>query len=260
MEVAVRRPLNPAAVCLAAFSLAAMWLTGAAGTALAVQEDNLPVRGVIRPLNETTLSTDLVAPITRMPFREGQRFKAGDVLIEYNCERHKAERASALAEYRVQMINLENNQTLFKHRAAGQFELDTSKANTDKAKANVSVLDARIQQCTIKAPFDGLVAEQFVNPHEMPSAGAPVLKLVDDSRYEIELILPSRWLRWLKPGAQFQFSVEETGKTYPARIERLNATVDAVSQTIQVRGMFIDRPDDVRAGMSGSALFSSPQG
>ena len=94
----------------------------------------------------------------------------------------------------------------------------------------------------------------------MPSAGNPILRIIDDTTLEIDLIVPSDWLSWLDKGARFTFTVDETGKQYEADVIRLNAAVDPVSQTIKIRANFVGEPAGVLAGMSGFAKFTPPEG
>ena len=81
---------------------------------------------------------------------------------------------------------------------------------------------------------------------------------VDDSTLEVDLIVPSTWLRWVNKGTRFEFDVDELGRSYTAQVDRLGAKVDAVSQTIKITGSFVDRPGNVLTGMSGTAKFTPP--
>ncbi len=232
-----------------------------AGLPVAVADDrNLPVRGVVRPVYQSTIATDLFARIASLDVREGSAFRAGEVLVEFDCAGYHAERKAAVADHLAQKLDYESKLVLEKHSAIGRHEIDVALALTQKAEAEIERLDARIAQCVIKAPYDGRVAELFVNRHEMPAAGNPIIRIIDDSELEIDLIIPSDWLQWLKVGAGFAISIDETGKSYDGHVIRLGAAVDPVSQTIEVRARFVDKPQDVLAGMSGSAKFNPPEG
>ncbi|MFT7576275.1 MAG: membrane fusion protein (multidrug efflux system) [Alphaproteobacteria bacterium] len=79
--------------------------------------------------------------------------------------------------------------------------------------------------------------------------------MVSETKFEIELIVPSHWLRTIGIGAAFKFTVDELGATYTGKLIRLGAAVDPVSQTIKIIGTFDTKPSKVLSGMSGSALF-----
>lgn len=40
------------------------------------------------------------------------------------------------------------------------------------------------------------------------------------------MVVPSRWLAWLRPGHAFQAAIDETAKIYPARLARIGARID----------------------------------
>ena len=60
----------------------------------AVNGEAMPVRGVIRAIDQAALSTDLQARVMQIGFREGESFKKGDLLISFDCERYRAEAQS----------------------------------------------------------------------------------------------------------------------------------------------------------------------
>lgn len=223
--------------------------------------DSTPaVRGVIRSIDQAELSTDLTARVAKIGFREGQAFKTGDILIAFECDRYRAEAQSADAVYREMKVTLDGNVQLDKHGAIGKADVEISKARVSKADAEARSLKVRLAQCEIKAPFDGKVASLSVNPFEQPQPGKPFMSIVGAGRLEVELIAPSNWLAWLKPELSFAFRVDETQKTYRAKILRLGASVDAVSQMIKAVAVFDEPVTDILPGMSGDATFALPNG
>jgi multidrug efflux pump subunit AcrA (membrane-fusion protein) len=98
-----------------------------------------------------------------------------------------------------------------------------------------------------------------VNEHENVFPNDQLISLLDDSVLEIELILPSKALAWLKVGSRFEYTVDETGLQYPAVVQDIGANVDPASQTVKVKGVFRSKPENVLAGMSGTAAFAELQ-
>lgn len=232
------------------------WIAMVGPTASSTPEKAaLPVRGLVRPLNQASITTDLPARVAVIGFREGETFRKGDLLIAFDCERQNAELASVRAVHREARLSFDSASYLEQKGAGGRFDVEVARSRADKAAAEVAVLDARIKQCSIVAPYDGRVTELGVQPHEMPTPGRPLIGLVDETTYEIEMIVPSHWLRTLEVGVRFKFSVDELDKTYSGHLIRIGAAVDPVSQTVKVIGMFATKPEKVLPGMSGSALF-----
>jgi membrane fusion protein, multidrug efflux system len=220
----------------------------------------LCARGIIRPVHQASIATELVAVVSKIAFEEGDRFKAGDLLIAFDCRKHRAEHASLLAQHREMKSALESNQYLERHKAIGKHDLEISQARVDKAAAEAEALRVRLDLCEIRAPFNGRIAELTINQFEIPSTGRPFLTIIEDGKLRIELILPSSWLRWLRDGAEFDFEVDETKSTLPGRVVRIGAAVEGVSQTIKVIGEFGTAAPGILTGMSGTARFSRTDG
>lgn len=232
-------------------------VVGFAGVAQATSagQKNSMIRGIVRPLNQASIATELTARVANIAFKEGAAFRKGDQLLAFDCERQQAELASAEAQHREAKLALDGNLYLDKRGAVGRQDVEISKARVDKAAAEAQALRARLKQCAVIAPFDGRVTELSVHEHEMPAAGKPFISIIDETTFEIELILPSAWLKWIAAGTLFQFTIDETGRHYAARIIRIAAAVEPVSQTIKVISVFENKDDHILSGMSGTAQF-----
>ena len=226
----------------------------------AVRVSKLPIRGVVRPLRQATISTEIVAKVETIGFREGERFTKGQLLIAFDCRRHMAELAAAEAQHQEMKVALETNTFLEKRNAGSRQDLEIAKARAAKTAAEADGLRVRLDQCVIKAPFDGRVAELTINEHEMPVSGKPLIAILADGALEIDLILPSDWLGWLKDRMEFTFVIDETGRAYQGEVARIGAAVDTISQTIKITGRFKNVDATVLPGMSGAATFSSTGG
>lgn len=151
------------------------------------------------------------------------------------------------------------NQKLAELNSVGKVELDISKADVLKAQAEVSANRALIGKCQITAPFSGRIAEQKAREQQYVQPGQALLEILDDSQLELEFIVPSRWLAWVRNGAAFQVNIDETGKTYPAKVQRIGARVDPISQSVKLTAVIDGRFSELVAGMSGKVLMAPPQ-
>lgn len=215
----------------------------------------LPIRGIVRPISQAAIAIDSPMRVSKIYFREAQSFKKGDKLVAFDCERLTAEHAAAVAVYREMQFGLDRQTYIDKRGAVGKLDVQISQARTDKARAEAAALAARLKQCSIVAPFDGRITELKVNEHEIPASGQPFISIVDETKFEIDLIVPSVWLRSIAAGTPFRFTVDETGRSHDAKVLRIGAAVDPVSQTVKLIAEFVALDGRVLSGMSGSAVF-----
>lgn len=220
---------------------------------------NQEIRGLLRPMREATLSSDILGKIVDLPFEEGMAFRKGDVLVRFDCARYKAELAAARAEHAARKKTYDNNKELATYNAVATLQVGVSRDELAKAQAGVEAASALVGGCTIQAPWNGRVVENLAHRYETVQPGKELLRILDDSELEVTVIVPSKWLRWLKAGTPFRFSVDETGKSYQARVKWIGSRVDPVSQTVRLTGRLDNVHRELLAGMSGAAHFDEPK-
>lgn len=218
---------------------------------------NGALRGIVKARTQAVLYSQIQGRIGQIPVKEGQRFEKGAAMVEIDCEKYRAELAGALAEHEAKDKTFRNNKELTALNAVSTLDLEISEAEVKKAAASIRLAELNVRSCHIAAPFSGRVVAVMVNEYENVFPNDKLLSLLDDSSLEIELVLPSSTLGWLKRKSPFTFTIDETRREYKARVKEIGANVDPASQTIKVIGAFGSLPADVLAGMSGTAHFPS---
>lgn len=250
----VKWVLGPVLLALAVPAPTVGWAKGERSTYTARLEHGV-MRGVVKAARQAVLYAQVQGRVSEVPFKEGQRFKKGSTLVQLDCDKYEAELAAAAAEQEAKVKTVENNKELAKLNAVSPLEFGISEAEAKKAQAAVQIAEINVRSCHIAAPFSGRIVGVMVNEHENVFPNDKLLSVLDDTSLEIELVLPSTSLSWLKRQARFTFTVDETRRGYPARVKEIGANVDAASQTVKVTGVFDALPASVLSGMSGSAQF-----
>lgn len=251
---------------LSACSAAVLLLLSGVGPGLAAEGggDALPlvareIRAQVTARVATTLSSPMAGRIRDLSVEDGDRFKQGEVLVRFDCAVQEGQHARAVAVLEKNRQLQEVNERLRKLGSVSVKEMNVSHADVATAAAEVSITRAMVDRCTVTAPFAGRVAGVSVKRYQFIGEGQPMLDILDDKQLELEAIIPSRWLAWLGVGTGFQMEVDETGKTYQAKVSRLSGRVDPVSQSVKIYASITGTPGDLLPGMSGRALISPPQ-
>jgi len=213
------------------------------------------IRAQLSPRDSTTLSSQLAGKLAAVHVREGERFKQGQRLAEFDCALHRAQLDKAKAIEAEAHKTYEVNQRLDTLKSVSTLEVEVAAARLAAARADRNVAQILIDRCVILAPFSGRVAAMNVRSHQYVPEGERLFEILDDRTLETEMLVPSRWLSWLRQGGSFQLAIDETGRTYPAQVTRLGARIDPVSQTVVVFGRVTAPAGELLAGMSGRALF-----
>lgn len=223
-----------------------------------IAEATNDIRGVVKAKQEATIASRITARITYMPYKTGESFGRGAMLARFDCSTTHASLQAADAAAVAYQKTYDTNVELDQFQAVGKNEVAVSKANLGKASAEAAAIKAQLVDCQIAAPFGGRVVEQIAHANEVAASGQPLMKIQSGGDLEVDLIVPSKWLTWLRPGAAFVFKIDETGEAVKGRIARLGAAVDPVSKTIRVTGSLSGATKLVLPGMSGSASFEQP--
>jgi membrane fusion protein, multidrug efflux system len=218
------------------------------------------IRAQLTPRQFTTLSSEMAGRIDSISTKVGEHFKKGDELVTFDCALQRAQDAHARAVQTQAEKTYAIDERLVALKSMGKLELDVAAAEVAKAKADVAASESLTSKCSIAAPFDGVTVDEKARAFQYTTPGQALLDIISDGGLDLELIAPSRWLVWMKPGYKFQVHIDETDKTYPAQVVRLGGRVDPVSQSIKVIGEITVNAPELMAGMSGRASIAPPAG
>jgi multidrug resistance efflux pump len=132
---------------------------------------------------------------------------------------------------------------------AGSREEDIREAQSrrDDAAAQLAAARARLEQCIVRAPADGVVLDVFANPGEFMSLAVPasLLNLVPDASLQIRAEVDARDIARLCEGQAATGTAEAApGATLRARVESISPMISA--RTIFAPGADTRSPDVAR--------------
>src|SRR5262249_39179752 len=205
---------------------------------------------------------------------EAQVRAAEAKLANARTEFTRAERL--LASRAVARADFDNAQTAYRvaqqeHKAARQrLEQGTSAREEDlEAKeAAVSglegqVVEAKIQldDCTLRAPYDGVIAKRFVEQNQKIKAKEPVVRFQDVDEIEVGVDVPETFMAGDLRAADIVQLVAEfsgaPGLRFPVRVREVAQVADPVTQTFKVR-VAMQAPSDVKLlpGMTATVTLT----
>lgn len=205
--------------------------------------------------NEVDVSSEIAAKVASLELREGDSFRAGQTLVALDCALFNAQlhKAEAEAESASELVQV--NQRLAQLHSVGELEVQQASAKAKGSAAEVAYMQTTVRKCVIAAPFDGRVIKRSASPQQFVEPGKALLTIVETSRLELKMLVPSKWLSWLKPGRPLSVQVDEVGRSYPAKVARIGARVDPVTQTVDVVAALTGNAHELLPGMSGWATF-----
>ena len=212
-------------------------------------------RALVVASQEAVLSSELAARIENIAVKEMQRFKKGDLLIQFDCSLYEAQKDVVSANANGALIKLKSDEQMLQMRSIGKYELELSISEYEKAKSELRIAELNVERCQIKAPFDGAVEEVVVNTFETIQPQVELMKIIQTDILELEMVVSSEWISWLTIGHPIKVYIDEIQKEFNASVSGIGANVDPVSQTIQLKGTITDVSPALLPGMSGRVVF-----
>ncbi|MGX9718915.1 efflux RND transporter periplasmic adaptor subunit [Stenotrophomonas acidaminiphila] len=121
----------------------------------------------------------------------------------------------------------------------------------DRQQAVVAEVQRQVDALTLRAPFDGQVGQVQATQHTQVAANAPILGVVDLSRFEIEIKVPESFARDLAIGMPAQLT-SGSGQPFPGEISAVSPEV--VNGEVVARIRFSDKqPEGLRQSQRMSA-------
>lgn len=214
------------------------------------------IRAQLTSYQQTILSAEVAANISKLTLREGEQFHRGQLLVKFDCALLNTQLNKAKAAAEVAHQGLKVSKRLEELNSISDIEVDQAVAATKETEAELEAMRVQVSKCSLSAPYSGRIAKLHVDEHQYVTPGTPLMDIVDTSRLEVRLIAPSNWLSWLRQGSTFSLQIEELGKTCQAKVVRLGARIDPVSQSLPIMGEIVGDHGDLLPGMSGWASFN----
>lgn len=216
------------------------------GRAEAVRiEDDAQAVGTVRAAQTVMLRPEVSGRVVRIGFKDGQRVRRGQLLVQLDDLLQRAQLQQAEAQASIARTNLQRSRELLTQNFVSQSAVDQNAAALEVAMAQVALAKAQLARLSIVAPFDGVTGIGAVDVGDYLKDGADIVSLEDRSRLWVDFRLPERYLGSTRPGLPVQFTLDALpGQTFDGKVEALDSLIDANGRSLLVRAR-IDKPSPV---------------
>jgi len=244
--------------------------------------------GTVKACRRAKLSPSIGGQIEKLPIREGDTVKSGDLLIEIwnhdlaaEVRLTVSEAEAARARARAACLNADVAQreanrivNLRKTGATSEEKADKAvteakalRANCEAAKASALMSEARIgvakatlDRTRLIAPFNGVIAEingelsEYVTPSPLGIATPPVVDLIDNTCFYVTAPIDEVDVPNIEPGMNSRVSLDAFGdRRFAGKVRRIAPYVldrEKQARTVDVEVNFTI-PSDIRQMLAG---------
>lgn len=226
-------------------------------------EDDAQAVGTLRSNQGVMLRPEVSGRIVRLGFAEGQRVRRGQLLVQLDDTLQQAQLRQAEAQAGIARTNLQRSRELLAQNFVSQSAVDQNAAALDVALAQVALAQAQLARMKVLAPFDGITGLRQVNVGDYVKDGADLVAVEDLSSLWVDFRLPERYLGRVRTGQGVQLTLDALpGRRFQARVEALDAQLDAEGRSVLVRARLAQPDAGLRPGMFARArvVFSVREG
>ncbi len=212
-------------------------------TAAAIEQaapEMLTLTGLIAADQRSEVTADTQGKVIAVMVERGQRVKMGDPVVRLDVRsaalssrEAQANLNAARAQRNLAEEECKRAQSLLDKGAITRSEFDRQSTQCTSALQSVAAAQARTEMIAksvsdglVRAPFDGMVADKNVTAGEWVAPGRALFTLVDDTPLKIELSVPEKAVRAIRPDQKVMLTaVANPCWRYNAKVTRVGAEI-----------------------------------
>ena len=225
--------------------------------------DDAQAVGSLRSRQSVVLRPEVSGRITQINFRDADRVRRGQLLVQLDDQLPLAQVKQAQAELSIARANHKRNQELVEQKFIAQRAVDESAANLEVAEAKLALARATLARLKIVAPFDGVAGIRNISVGDYLKDGADIVNIEDLDAMYVDFRLPERFQAKVRPGQVALVDLDALpGRRFTAIIQAVDPLVDANGRSVGVRGCIDNRQLQLRPGMFArvTPVFSVREG
>lgn len=192
--------------------------------------------GTIKAVQGVELSSETSGQITALNFNSGDVVSKGDLLLILNDTVEQASKQNQIASLELAKILHERDAKLITQKSIPQSQYDRSRADLQRAKAQLTETEARLSQKRITAPFNGTLGIRRVDIGDYVSPGTVIASLQNLTELEVDFTLPSQAGPLLAKGQVIAVAAAVyPDQQFTATLVAMDSRVDTNTRNIAVR-------------------------
>jgi membrane fusion protein (multidrug efflux system) len=206
--------------------------------------------GSVESINGALLSSQEAGTVTKILYEPGSRVKEGTPLIEIDSNVQSAQLKGALSYSQKMKKTFERAKALKEKNAISNDEFDSTKAEYDKALADVESLKADVARRRLIAPVSGIVGIRSVSVGDYVQAGTHLVSVHELGKLFVNFSAPQSLIGKIVKGAKVEvISDNLDGKSIIGTVTAVDPDVAADTRNFKIQAT-VDNPEELlRPGM-----------
>lgn len=206
--------------------------------------------GTVEEENGTSLSFAVAGTIKTMNVRLGQHVSAGQLIATLDTTSMQNSHKVAHAALEQAEDASRRMKELHDKGSLPDMKWVEVQSKLEQARSMEQIARRNLDDCRLRAPFSGIIAEKSMEAGENVAPGMPVARLVTASSLVVRISVPEAEMRSVRTGQKADVAVTALGgEKIAARVVDKGVVANPLSRTYEVR-LKLENPDkEVMPGM-----------
>ena len=232
-------------------------------TAATVEQQLLPrtlaVTGALAADESADVAAERDGRLAGVFVERGSIVEKGAVLARLDDREAKATLEQARANVAWAKAEVARYAELRQKQVVAKAEDQRKAIDLDVAQASLTLAEKGFEDCTIRAPFSGLVTEKKVSEGAFVKRGQPVAGLVKIEPLRAELSIPESAVGAVKVGQLVRLSVQSfPGRAFEGRIAYVGPSLRSEARTLVVEARLPNADHALKPGLFATAEIDLP--
>lgn len=204
----------------------------------------------LEAVEEVQLAAQASGRIQQLLVRQGDRVRAGQLLLVLDQTQARAEVARLRAEMATKRLNDQRYDWLVRQGAASAYQRDEFRQQYLSAREELAAREADLGFRDLRAPIGGTVADLQVKQGDLVQTGTPFTRIVRDERLLARIDVPAIHATRLRVGLPVQLLDPVTEQPMAAgTLRSMDPAVSPATQVLLAKAEFENSAGNLRPGL-----------
>lgn len=208
--------------------------------------------GSLLPDEEVDLAFETSGKVVGIYFEEGRSVKKGELMAKINDKPLQAQLLKLEAQRKLVQEREFRQRQLLDRDAISRESYDQVSTELQSIEADIMLIQARIAETELRAPFDGIVGLRMISEGAFATTQTKIVRLVKTRPLKIEFSIPERYAGEVTPGFSISFVVDGFSEPFEAKVYAIDPKVDINTRTISVRALYPNTNEELKPGRFAS--------
>jgi len=215
------------------------------------------VSGQVRPIRRVFVNSQMSAEVRAVRVEEGDRVRAGDLMIRLDDRDARADLAAAEARYEVAKTAYERAEALVEADIITEADFEQERTAYASAESELERARTRMSYTEVRAPVSGTVTEKTVEMGTVVGVQDRLFAIDDLSTLVVRTRISELDVVHLEVGERVEVQLDAfPGRRLEGRIRRIFPAADAETRLVPVEVQLVDAdPSEVRPGFLARVSF-----